>query len=147
MTANPQSPTGAESETNLRDVYTTVIKRVEHNTGGYQPPLATEASIQGGVYRSYSTHDDVTPQTVHSCLMKACQDGRLFRWRDETDPDATGDSDTVYVGLDEIDALRQRIASYVDRRDDPNTRLIAVANQRIAHLQDQDQGQDQDQDS
>lgn len=109
------------------DRYARVVGRVRHNTGGYQPPLASQASIIGSLCGGPGGDDH---RAIRRALSKALENGDLFRWES-----ADG---TQYLGLDDADALRDRIASHATRREDPARQLCAVASLRIQHLENRD---------
>lgn len=115
-------PTPDDASPDSGACYESVRSRVEHNTGGYQPPIAPKPSITAGVVRC--GHQ---PDAVESAISKLCQDGDLFRWRDSRDG-------TLYLGIDDIETLRAKISSYATRRDDPRQDLIGIANQRTDYL-------------
>lgn len=134
---NPYSDYGSGNDTefgdvNPRAVHDSLVSRVAHNTGGYQPPLIAKATVFGALCR-----DNCAPKVARAVARKAEEDGDIFRWTDE-------ETGRVYYGLDDIEALRDRIASHVEAAGGTNYDLIGIANRRIDHLKD-DSDPDSDQ--
>lgn len=108
-----------------REVYEKLLARLDYNTGGYQPPLAPQPSIFHGTFLS-----GFQAASVEKALTKVRTDGHIFRWEHP-------EEETYYLGIDDVETLRRKTANYCERRDDPRTDLIGVANQRIGHLEDE----------
>lgn len=107
-----------EERAPAKEVYHTLLRTLEYNTGGRQPPLHRQAPLRQMVGR-----ERYKPEWVKNAVEKARQNEEIFRWRD--------DEGTAYLGLDDPDVLREKVASYAQRRDEPRKDLISVANQRI----------------
>lgn len=93
-----------------------LVRRLDYNTGGRQPPVTREASIRAALCRRKK------PSRVDAEIKTARDNDRIFRYNY---------NGTAYLGLDDVDALRSKIESYVERREDPRTDLIGIANEWI----------------
>lgn len=114
---------GEEESAPTKEVYESVLGHLRHNTGGYQPPLHRQAPHRCAICdRGYK------PEWVDNAINRARTNGDIFRWKDPRDG-------KMYLGLDDADELRERVASYAQRRSEPRKDLISVANQRIQYLQ------------
>lgn len=113
-----------EVEYEPREVYEAVLRRLELNTGGYQPPLASKQTVRCSAIWSGGFPSDA----VDKALKKARQNGDLFRWYHDAE-------ERYYLGVDDPAALRERVTAYAQRRSEPRKDLIAVANQRIMALE------------
>lgn len=120
----PQTDEWEEEEpVDRRYVYEKVVNRLYYNTGGAQPPLATRATIRRGVVFS---GEGLPVKAVNNALQKTRQDGKIFRWKHPNEG-------RHYLGIDDPEILREKVASYAERISTPRTDLIGVANQRIDH--------------
>lgn len=108
-----------------KEVYQSVLGSLDNNTGGRQPPIHRQPPLRHMVNRGKWGYN---PKRVKKAVEKAIQNGDVFRWEHPN-----GD---VYLGLDDVEKLREKVASYAERREDPRTDLISVANQRIQYLKD-----------
>lgn len=110
-----------EQEASPKEIYEFFVGVLDHNTGGYQPPIHRQAPLRQMVCR-----DRYDPKRVKHAVEKARQNGDVFRWR--------SDDGTAYLGVDDAETLREKLTSYAERRDEPDTAMISVCNQRIDHL-------------
>lgn len=108
-----------------REVYEKLLSRLDHNTGGYQPPLAPRHSIFHGTFLS-----GFQSESVQKALTKARIDGHLFRWEHP-------EEETYYLGIDDAETLHAKAASYGERREDLRKDLLGITYKRINHLEDE----------
>lgn len=113
--------TSQEQEASPKEIYEHLLAVLDHNTGGYQPPIHRQAPLRQMVNRGRCD-----PKRVKHAVEKARQNGDVFRWR--------SDDGTAYLGIDNADELRGKLSGYAESRDEPRKDLIAVANQRVEHL-------------
>ena len=117
--------------------YETVVRIIEMNTGGVQPPLASRGAI--GVVAKHARAGRTpgwTLDEVERSLALACDRHVLFQWHDD-DGEAGRSPGTVYYGLDDATRLREKTAEHATRASTPNRVLIGAANSRIASLANQ----------
>lgn len=112
--------------TDRKRAYEFAIRVVDYQTGRAQPPLVPETTITQMLCRGYAG-----PTLAGNVLAKARADGHLFRWRHP-------DTDRAYLGVDDADALREKVTSYAEYArtgSGPTSWYIGVANQRIKYLE------------
>jgi hypothetical protein len=125
MSSSEDTPheTDADDSITETEVYQSVIRVVDYNSGRVQPPLASKPSIVGTLKRGGYAFEDIS----HAITI-ARRNGELFQ---------TTDSDgRRRLGIDDIQTLRDKIGSCLEYRDDPPREIIALANQRIAELKE-----------
>ena len=124
-TTAPYRPEDDLTVEQRRDAYRKCLRIVEYTTGGLQRPLVPDHSVRRQLVAS-----GLAISTAKNVIGSALENGDLFAWRD-TDG-------TRYLGTDDVDALRGTVVSHVERHHTlertPDKRLVAVANQRVAHL-------------
>lgn len=94
-----------------------VVTRIDYNTGGYQPPVTREASIKSALCRRNK------PSWVDKAITEARKNDQIFRYNYDG---------TAYLGIDDTEKLREKVASYAERRKEPRKDLIAIANEWIS---------------
>ncbi|WP_254768212.1 hypothetical protein [Salinilacihabitans rarus] len=115
--------TDAERRKRSKEVYEAVIRAVDFNSGRMQPPLASQPSVIGTLYRGRYGLDE-----VHRAITAARANGDLVRVRD-----AEG---RVRLGIDDRWRLREKIDSYRRTVDGPRRDLIGLANRRVQQLRE-----------
>ena len=121
---SPDGMTEAQRRKRSKDIYETVIRTVDFNSGRAQPPLAKQSSVIGSLhsagYGSYGL------DSLHDAIVAAAANGDLFRAKD-----AHGDP---RLGINDEQKLIEKIESNLSYDDDPRTDVIGLANRRIAFL-------------
>ncbi|AFZ74536.1 hypothetical protein [Natronobacterium gregoryi] len=120
-------------EASSKEIYESVVGYVEKNTGGVQPPLIHEAPVVCSISWSYR---DEHPSRVRSAIAAATSRNDLFRYVDES-----GEHERRYLGIDNADALEEKIEEYHSRsqRTTRNGAMcLRIANQRVDDLRGDD---------
>ncbi|WP_436344516.1 hypothetical protein [Natronorubrum sp. FCH18a] len=122
-----QQETEAERRKRTKEVYETVVRVIDYNSGRKQPPLASKPSVVGSLCRSgYSLEE------ISRAITAARRNGDLF----QTD-DAEG---CIRLGINDATKLLEKIETNRSHCDDPRRDVIGIANQRIQYLRKQVDG-------
>ncbi|WP_121744414.1 hypothetical protein [Natronorubrum halophilum] len=114
----------AERRKRTKDTSESIIRVVDLNSGHKQPPLASKPSVVGNRCRSgYSLED------ISKAITAARSNGDLFQVKDN--------EGRVRLGINDDEALLEKIETYLSRYDDPREDLIGLANKRIQFLRKQ----------
>ena len=122
---------GGEAETPAReqrkrnkDVYDAVVRTVDFNSGRKQPPLAKQSSViqtlHATGYGRYGLEE------LHKAIMAARRNDDLFRAKDE--------QEDVYLGINDAEALVEKIESNLEHANSVNGDVIGLANARVQEL-------------
>jgi|GEM_PF-483321 len=116
--------TPREQRKRNKDVYEAVVRAVDYNSGRKQPPLAKQSSViqtlHGAGYGRYGLEE------LHKAITAARRNGDLFRAKDER-----GD---VRLGINEAEALVEKIESNLEHANSVNGDVIGLANARVQEL-------------
>lgn len=115
------------SRQDSRARYESVVRTVEHNTGG--PDTNLPAGVRWSTVGQNRFHAGESWDDVHSALLAACSNGDLVRYRDR--------AGTVRYCRRTVDALRDVIEAE-STREHPSRELIAQCNRIIQELRDAD---------
>ena len=135
--SSTSDPASVVSGTDAPGCYGALVSVVHYNTGYVQPPLIPEPVARGHVFRiSRGRSAEWDRSKVAGTISTAVERGDLFRWVDDHG-DAGRSPGTAYIGIDDGDVLRGKLATYItsckDTNRTPNRSIIGVTNQRIAH--------------
>lgn len=114
----------AERRKRSKEVYETLVRAVDFNSGRMQPPLASKPSVVGTLCRG-----DYSLEEIHTAIRAARSNGDLF----QTTDDAEG---RTRLGIDDADTLAEKTGTYFSRIEASRRRadVIGLANKRVQYL-------------
>jgi len=118
--------TDRERRKRSKEVYETVLRCVDFNSGHKQPPLAKRSAIIQSVHTS--GHGRYSLEETHRAIQAARSNGDLWQVED--------DEGDARLGIDDPETLREKIETNLSRVENPRRDVIGLANQRIQHLRD-----------
>lgn len=121
MSVDTPEQTEAERRKEAKDVYESVIRTVDLNSGHRQPPLAKESSVLATLCNGRHSLDN-----INRAITAARANGDLFvaKTRDGT----------RYFGIDDEQQLVEKIGSHFSRVEDRREDIVGLANRRVQEL-------------